>query len=48
MDGFFIAKLKKYSDGPKMKADIKNLGSVNVNAIEEYKEVKERYDFMSA
>ena len=26
--------------------DIQNLGSVNVDAIEEYKKVKERYDFM--
>ncbi len=27
---------------------IRSLGNVNVSAIEEYKEVKERYDFMSA
>ncbi len=27
---------------------IRNLGSVNTNAIDEYKEVKERYDFYSA
>ena len=30
-----------------IKAEIKGLGSVNVNAIEEYKEVKERYEFLS-
>jgi len=29
------------------KTKLRNLGNVNVNAIEEYKEVKERYDFMS-
>ena len=29
-----------------VKQDIKNLGSVNVNAIEEYKEVSERYSFL--
>jgi len=29
-----------------VKRDIKNLGSVNVNAIEEYKEVSERYGFL--
>ncbi len=31
-----------------LKQKIKNLGSVNVSAIEEYKEVSERYEFMSA
>lgn len=31
-----------------IKSSIRALGSVNVSAIEEYKEVKERYDFMSA
>lgn len=31
-----------------LKKSIKNLGSVNVSAIEEYKEVYERYQFMSA
>lgn len=31
-----------------LKKSIKNLGSVNVSAIEEYKEVSERYKFMSA
>ncbi|MBP3338892.1 MAG: chromosome segregation protein SMC [Lachnospiraceae bacterium] len=29
-----------------LKSQIKNLGSVNVNAIEEYKEVSERYEFL--
>lgn len=31
-----------------IKNKIKNLGSVNVDAIEEYREVSERYEFMSA
>lgn len=31
-----------------VKAKIRSLGNVNVSAIEEYKEVKERYDFMKA
>jgi len=31
----------------KLRNDIKNLGSINVDSIEEYKEIKERYDFMS-
>ncbi len=31
-----------------IKLKIRNLGNVNVSAIEEYKEVKERYDFLSA
>ena len=30
-----------------LKAQIKALGSVNVSAIDEYKEVSERYEFMS-
>lgn len=30
-----------------LKQKIKNLGSVNVGAVEEYKEVSERYEFMS-
>lgn len=30
------------------KSKIRSLGNVNVSAIEEYKEVKERYDFMTA
>ncbi|MBQ1988271.1 MAG: hypothetical protein II234_00005, partial [Clostridia bacterium] len=31
-----------------IKGKIRSLGNVNVSAIEEYKEVKERYDFLSA
>lgn len=31
-----------------IKSKIRSLGNVNVSAIEEYKEVKERYDFMSS
>ena len=31
-----------------IKTAIKSLGSVNVAAIEEYKEVSERYEFLSA
>lgn len=31
-----------------LKSSIKSLGNVNVSAIEEYKEVSERYEFMSA
>lgn len=30
-----------------LKADIRKLGDVNVNAIEEYKEVSERYEFLN-
>ena len=30
-----------------LRADIRALGTVNVNAIKEYQELKERYDFMS-
>lgn len=29
-----------------LKSDIKNLGSVNVNAIEDYKNISERYEFL--
>ena len=32
----------------KLKNRIKNIGPVNLNSIEEYKEVSERYEFMSA
>lgn len=31
----------------KIKADIKKLGTINVNAIEEFKALKDRYDFLS-
>ena len=30
-----------------LRAQIKELGSVNIDSIKEYKELKERYDFMS-
>ncbi len=43
---------EKPAEAKKMLAEIKgkirNLGNVNVSAIEEYKEVKERYDFLTA
>ena len=32
----------------RLKSEIKNLGNVNVNAIEEYKEISERYEFMKS
>ncbi len=45
-------KIEKVSDAKKTLAEIKSkiraLGNVNVAAIEEYKEVSERYEFMSA
>ena len=31
-----------------LKAKIRSMGSINVNAVEEYRETKERYDFLSA
>lgn len=44
-------EIDKPNEAKKSLADIKtkirSLGNVNVSAIEEYKEVKERYDFMS-
>ncbi|MEG2350433.1 MAG: AAA family ATPase, partial [Hungatella sp.] len=39
-----LAELKKQID--QRKSEIKDLGNVNVNAIEDYKEVSERYEFM--
>lgn len=39
-----IPEMKKQSE--QLKASIKGLGNVNVNAIEDYKEVSERYEFM--
>ena len=30
-----------------LKAEIKLLGNVNVNAVDEYRETKERYEFLS-
>lgn len=45
-------KIEKPSDAKRELADVKSkirsLGNVNVSAIEEYKEVSERYEFMSA
>lgn len=48
----FAIEIEKPTDSKKRLAEIKSkirtLGNVNVSAIEEYKEVKERYDFMSS
>ena len=41
-----MAQLKK--DIAKLKADIRALGNVNVSAIEEFKDVNERYTFLKA
>lgn len=30
-----------------IRAEIRDLGSVNIDSIEEYKNIKDRYDFMS-
>lgn len=40
-----LQELKK--DCTALKEEIRNLGSVNVNAIEDYKEISERYTFMN-
>ncbi len=40
-----IGELKKYVD--KVRGSIRALGNVNVNAIEEYSQTKERYDFLT-
>ena len=40
-----ISEAKKHISD--LKASIKALGNINVDAIEEYRDVKERYDFMS-
>lgn len=45
-DEFSISQMKKLSS--KYRSTIKDLGNVNIDAIEEYKKVKERYDFLSA
>ena len=39
-----LSDIKKQIDS--LKASIKGLGNVNVNAIEDYKEISERYEFM--
>ena len=31
----------------RLRKEIKDLGSINIDSIEEYKKTKERYDFMS-
>ena len=41
---FSIPELKRQAD--RLKSAIRALGNVNVNAIEDYKEVSERYEFM--
>ena len=41
-----LLEIKKHVGS--LKGDIKKLGDVNVNAIEEYKEVGERYEFLNA
>lgn len=42
-----ISYSRLYSDLNSYKKEIKDLGNINIDAIEEYKEVKERYDFLS-
>ncbi|MEY8337365.1 chromosome segregation protein SMC [Lachnospiraceae bacterium 62-35] len=39
-----VTGIKKEIEG--LKASIKGLGNVNINAIEDYKEISERYEFM--
>lgn len=41
-----IPEMKKQIES--IKASIRGLGNVNVNAIEDYKEIRERYDFLKA
>lgn len=45
LDGYDIVKLK--SEVVKLKRDISDLGVVNLGAIEEFKEVNEKYTFMN-
>lgn len=42
-----ISPTKLYSEVNSCKKAIKDLGNINLDSIEEYKEVKERYDFLS-
>ena len=42
-----ISQTKLYSEVNSCKRAIKELGNINLDSIEEYKEVKERYDFLS-
>lgn len=44
-DTFVLSAAIKENRG--IKARLRELGEVNINAIEEYKQVKERYDFLS-
>ncbi|MDD5945752.1 MAG: chromosome segregation protein SMC [Clostridia bacterium] len=45
LDGESPSDIKRRAG--ELKAEIKALGSVNVNAVDEYKETKERYEFLS-
>ena len=42
-----ISQSKLYSEVNSCKKGIKELGNINLDSIEEYKEVKERYDFLT-
>ena len=42
-----ISQSKLYSEVNSFKRSIKELGNINIDSIEEYKEVKERYDFLT-
>ena len=42
-----ISATKLYNEVKLFKQAIKDLGNVNIDSIEEYKEVKERYDFLT-
>ena len=44
-DDISISEYKKYS--VELRSKIKAIGSVNVNAVEEFKETKERYEFLT-
>ena len=46
MEWTSLGEMKKKTEA--LKLAIKALGNVNVNAIEDYKEISERYEFMSA
>ncbi len=41
-----VPEMRRRSE--QLKADIRALGNVNINAIEDYKEISERYEFMNA
>ncbi len=45
-DWTVLSDMKKHTE--QLKASIRALGNVNVNAIEDYREVAERYEFMKA